>query len=151
MNPSWDLCNRALGLLALLGAPLVHLLYDDRYLAAGAIVTAVALVQMPTVIGMTYDQSALAAGDGRGYFTLIAIRAGAQTVAFLLGAHFGGIGGALLGQGVAAALVHPLIIRLARKHGVWDARHDLTMAALVLLLIGGVAQVYGPALAALAQ
>jgi hypothetical protein len=34
---------------------------------------------------MTYDQSALAAGDGRGYFLLIALRAVAQTVAFLLG------------------------------------------------------------------
>ena len=98
--------------------------------------TAVALVQMPAVIGMTYDQSALAAGDGRGYFALIAARAAVQTSAFLLGAHFAGLGGALLGQGVAAALVHPLIIRLARRHGVWDLRHDLAMAALVLLLVG---------------
>ncbi|MFZ1471109.1 MAG: oligosaccharide flippase family protein [Paracoccaceae bacterium] len=139
----------ALGALALAGGPLVHMLYDDRYLAAGAIVTAVALVQMPAVIGMTYDQSALAAGDGRGYFALIAARAAVQTSAFLLGAHFAGLGGALLGQGVAAALVHPLIIRLARRHGVWDLRHDLAMAALVLLLVGLVAQMDGAALASL--
>ena len=141
----------ALGALALMGGPLVHLLYDDRYLAAGVIVTAVALVQMPTVIGMTYDQSALAAGDGRGYFALIAMRAGVQTLAFLLGAHLAGLGGALLGQGLAAALVHPLIIRLARKHGVWDMRHDLAMTVLMLVLIGLSVQANGPALAAMGQ
>jgi hypothetical protein len=54
---------------------------------------------MPQIPGMTYDQSALAAGDGRGFFLLLALRAVLQTSAFLLGAHYGGIGGALLGRG----------------------------------------------------
>jgi O-antigen/teichoic acid export membrane protein len=125
----------ALAGLALLGGPLVALLYDDRYLAAGAIVTAVALAQMPGIVGMTYDQSALAAGDGRGYFTLIATRAVVQTLAFLAGAHWAGLGGALLGQGLAGAASLPLIARLARRHGVWDARHDLATAGLAAALM----------------
>ena len=141
----------ALAVLALVGGPLVRLLYDDRYLAAGAIVTAVALVEMPGILGMTYDQSALAAGNGRGYFALIAARATVQTTAFLLGAHWAGLGGALLGQGLAAAAVHPLIIRLARRHGVWDARHDLAMGALALGLITVVVALNWPSLAGLAR
>ena len=141
----------ALAVLALAGDPLVRSLYDDRYLAAGAIVTAVALVQMPGIIGMTYDQSALAADDGRGYFALIAMRAGVQTAAFLVGALWAGLGGALLGQGLAAVAVHPLIIRLARRHAVWDARHDLAMAALVAGLATLVLALHGPALAGLAR
>lgn len=139
----------ALAVLALAGGPLVRLLYDDRYLAAGVIVTAVALVQMPGIVGMTYDQSALAAGDGRGYFALIAARALTQTVAFLLGAHWAGLGGALLGQGLAGILAWPLIARLARRHGVWDARHDLAMWAFAALLAGLVIACNGTALAAL--
>ena len=141
----------ALAVLALAGDPLVRFLYDDRYLAAGAILTAVALVQMPGIVGMTYDQSALAANDGRGYFALIAMRAGAQTAAFLAGALWAGLGGALLGQGLAAVAVHPLIIRLARRHAVWDARHDLAMAALVAGLATLVLALHGPALAGLAR
>ena len=135
----------ALAAVALAGEPLVQFLYDDRYLAAGAIVTAVALVQMPGIPGMTYDQSALAAGDGRGYFTLIALRALAQTAAFLLGAHFGGMGGALAGQGLAGVATYPLIVRLARRHGVWDGRHDGAMIALAAVLAAGVLWATWPA------
>ena len=139
----------ALAALGLLGGPLVRLLYDDRYLAAGAIVTAVALAQMPGIIGMTYDQSALAAGDGRGYFALIAARAALQTLAFLAGAHWGGIGGALLGQGLAGIVAWPLIARLAHRHGVWDVRHDQATGALALALIALVWLANGAALTSL--
>lgn len=138
-----------LAAMALAGDPLVRLLYDDRYLAAGAIVTAVALAQMPAVIGMTYDQSALAAGDGRGYFLLLAAKAALQTVALVAGAHWAGIGGALLGQGVALALAHPLIARLAMRHRAWDAAHDLAMAALALALGAAVWALRAEALAGL--
>lgn len=123
-----------LGLIAWAGVPLVHLLYDDRYAAAGGVVVAVACVQMIVVVGMTYDQAALAAGNGRGYFWLIAGKAVLQTLALLLGMHFGGLGGALLAQGVALVLAHGLIVMLARRHGAWDARHDLVMGAVALAL-----------------
>jgi O-antigen/teichoic acid export membrane protein len=125
-----------LGLVAWAGVPLVHLLYDDRYVAAGAVVVAVACVQMIVVVGMTYDQAALAAGNARGYFWLIAAKAMLQTVALLVGMHFGGLGGALLAQGVALMLAHGLIVLLARRHGAWDARHDLVMGAGALVLAG---------------
>jgi O-antigen/teichoic acid export membrane protein len=123
-----------LGLVAWAGVPLVHLLYDDRYAAAGAVVVAVACVQMVVVVGMTYDQAALAAGNARGYFWLIAGKAVLQTVALLAGMQFGGLGGALLAQGVALILAHGLIVGLARKHQAWDARHDLVIGAVALAL-----------------
>jgi O-antigen/teichoic acid export membrane protein len=125
-----------LGLVAWAGVPLVQLLYDDRYVAAGAVVVAVACVQMIVVVGMTYDQAALAAGNARGYFWLIAAKAMLQTVALLAGIHFGGLGGALLAQGVALIVAHGLIVLLARRHGAWDARHDLVMGAGALVLAG---------------
>lgn len=139
-----------LAAVALAGGPLVRLMYDPRYHPAGVLVTAVAMVQMPAVIGLTYDQSALAAGDGRGYFLLIAAKAAVQTLAFLIGAALAGLGGALLAQGIALALLHPLIARLAWRHGAWDARHDLVMGGLVLVLVTGLALVYRQDLVGLA-
>lgn len=124
-----------LAVMALLGVPLVGLLYDARYAQAGAIVVAIACVQLPVVIGMTYDQSALAAGDSRSYFLVMAARAAVQTLAFLLGAWGGGLAGALLAQGVALVAVHPLIIGLARKHKAWDGAHDAGFAAAALVIL----------------
>jgi O-antigen/teichoic acid export membrane protein len=137
----WGMTGGLLALLAgmaLGGVPLVGLLYDDRYLAAGAIVVMVACVQMPAVIGMTYDQAALAAGDSRGFFWVLLAKAMVQTAAFLIGAEWGGLVGALAGQGIALAAVHPVVIWLARRHGVWDPVHD-AVAAVAAALAGGLA------------
>jgi len=138
-----------LGVLALGGVPLVGLLYDDRYQMAGGIVVMVACLQMPAVIGMTYDQAALAAGDSRNFFFVLLAKASVQTGAFLWGASLVGLPGALAGQGLALAAVHPLIIWLARRHNVWDSRHDMLWSAVALVLIGLAVTLNAPAIAAL--
>jgi hypothetical protein len=96
---------------------------------------AVAAVQMVVVVGMTYDQSALAAGNARGYFWVIAGKAVLQTAALLVGMQLGGLGGALAAQGLALILAHGLIVGLARRHGVWDGRHDAVMGGVALGLM----------------
>lgn len=123
-----------LGLLGLFGAPLVGLLYDARYAGAAAVVVVMACVQMPGVVGMTYDQSALAAGDSRNYFLVIALKAVLQTVAFLLGMQAGGLFGALAAQGMALCVMHLPIVWLARRHRAWDATHDAGFFALAAVL-----------------
>ena len=122
-----------IGLLTLLGLggmPLIGLLYDPRYAGAGAVVVAMACVQMPGVVGMTYDQSALAAGDSRNYFLVIALKAVLQTTAFLIGMQLGGLSGALTAQGIALCVMHLPIIWLARRHRAWDGLHDGVFFAL---------------------
>lgn len=133
-----------LAAMAVAGGPLVALMYDARYHTAGILVTAIAMAQMPAVVGLTYEHSALAAGDGRGFFFLQAARATVQTLAFLIGVQLGGLGGALAAQGLALTLVHPLIARLAWRHGAWDMRHDAQIFALVVALIVALAMAYGP-------
>jgi O-antigen/teichoic acid export membrane protein len=120
------------------GVPLIGLLYDDRYLQGGPILVAIALTQVVQLLGMTYDQAALAVGDSKRFFYLIASRALVQTACFAAGLVWGGLQGALLGQGIAMLIVHPMIIVLAVKLRVWDPLHDATFA-LVGLSIGGVA------------
>lgn len=135
--------------LALGGVPLVGLLYDPRYAPAGAIVVLVACVQMPAVIGMTYDQAALAAGDSRGFFGVLLVKALVQTAAIVIGAESHGLTGALAGQGLALVAVHPAIIWLARRHGVWDPRHDAACFAACLPVMAAALWINSAAIAAL--
>jgi len=114
------------------GEALVDLLYDPRYSAAGAILVLIAAAQIPVVIGMTYDQSALAAGDSRNYFGLTAARALCLVAGLILGAEWMGLVGALAGQALAGIAIYPMLIWLARRHGAWDALHDAVFAALGL-------------------
>jgi len=116
--------------MAFVGVPLVNLLYDARYAMAGAIVVAVCCAQIPMVIGMTYEQAALAAGNSRGFFMLSLVRASLQIGCLLTGTIMAGLSGALIGIAVAGVLTHPAIVLLARRHRVWDPVHDLTYAAI---------------------
>jgi hypothetical protein len=137
--------------MALAGPWLVRLMFDDRYLAAGLIVTLVALAQMPMIVGLSYDQSALAEGDGRGFFFLLALRASVHLAALIFGAYWAGAAGAMLGQAIAAVLVHPFIARLARKHHAWDPWHDLLAFGLMLILLALVGFFRGEDLLAMYQ
>jgi O-antigen/teichoic acid export membrane protein len=131
----------ALLVLVLIGPWIVSVLYDARYLGAGQILVWVALMQMWPLIGLTYDQAALAAGDSRAFFRVIALRASVQMLALVVGMHWGGLPGALAGLAIAAILVHPATIWIARRHGVWDPWHDLGAAvvatAITVAALGG--------------
>lgn len=130
------------GLMALmftvgfLGVWIVDLLYDDRYLAAGAIVVLITCMQMPVMIVLTYDQAALAAGDSKRYFVLAALKAALVLTGLLGGAMSFGLIGALLGQGLAMILAYPIVVWLARRLGVWDPLHDAIFATMACAYIG---------------
>jgi O-antigen/teichoic acid export membrane protein len=123
-----------LAVLAVMGDDLVQLLYDDRYAEAGPLVTLIALASIPALIGLSYDQAALAGGDSRGFFWVTLVRAVLFLGLFTLGALEAGIPGALAGQALAATLAYPMLVRIARKHGVWDPWHDLGFAIFGALL-----------------
>ena len=118
---------------SLIGVPLIGVMYDHRYASAGAIVVAIACVQMPQVVGLTYDQAALAAGRSLPFFMLMALRAVTQTAAFLIGGALGGLEGALIAQGLAYYALHLAVCLLARSFRVWDPLHDLAFMTLAIL------------------
>lgn len=125
-------------LMAFVGVPMVDLLYDPRFHAAGPVVVALACAQIPQAIIMTYDQSALAAGDSRRFFMLMAPRAAVLTVFLLLGVSFAGLPGAIIGIALATLAIYPLYARLASRYGAWDPQHDILLAA-IAVVFGGVA------------
>jgi len=109
---------------AVSGVYLVNLMYDARYAGAGAVVVLLAVVQIPQVIVLTYDQAALASGDSKRFFVLAATRAVLMVLGLLIGFQVLGLPGALIGQGLAMLLAYPVVVWLARKQGAWDPLHD---------------------------
>jgi len=127
--------------LAFGGIWVVDLLYDARYATSGAVTMIVCLALMPQMLGLTYDQVALASGDSRGFFTLNATRAVILVTLLLLLVPKFGLPGAPLALVSTTLLSYPLQLQLARKHGAWDALHDAVMyglAAVIAALVLGI-------------
>ncbi|PCJ49774.1 MAG: polysaccharide biosynthesis protein [Gammaproteobacteria bacterium] len=121
-------------IFAALGVWLVEFLYDPRYHEAGAIVTVLAIMQIPHIIVVTYDQAALAAGDSRRFFVLTVAKAAFMISGLIIGLETAGLFGALIGQGLAMLAIYPVAVWLARSMGAWDPLHDLSFAALGILV-----------------
>lgn len=136
--------------MAAVGPWLVGVLYDPRYEAAGGIVTLLAVALLPQVIGLTYDQAALAAGDSRRFFVLTAVRAVLQVGLLIVGVSSLGLIGGIIGMGVAQLLTHAAVIWLARCHAVWDPRHDFLFAVVAGALAAGAIWLNADAVHALA-
>jgi O-antigen/teichoic acid export membrane protein len=117
-----------LAVMAFAGPWLVDVLYDDRYAPAGAMVVLIACALIPQVIGVTYDQAALAAGDSKRFFVFSGLRAVVQVIGLLIGITQFGLLGAIVALGIAAIVIYPVLIWLARVHRVWDPAHDLAAA-----------------------
>lgn len=124
--------------MAFLGILIVSILYDHRFFAAGSVVVAVACMNIPYLLGMTYDYPALAQGDSRRLFHLLFVKAIVQTTLFIVGMELAGLPGALVGTLLSQALVHPFVIRLARRYGAWDPWHDLFYGTIGLALTASV-------------
>jgi O-antigen/teichoic acid export membrane protein len=124
--------------LAFAGVWLVGVMYDDRYLAAGGVVVLMAVMQLPAIIVMTYDQAALASGASRRYFVLAFARAVLIVGGMVAGLTLWGLPGAILGHGAALVVAYPVVVWLARREGAWDPLHDAGFAV-VAAAIGGLA------------
>ena len=139
-----------LGGLAFAGPWLVDLMYDDRYLSAGAVVVLIACINIPLAIGLTYDQAALAAGESRRYSFLTMTKAIFVILGLWIGVQTGGLIGALIGQGLGNIAAYPALVWLSSRLGVWDPLHDVGFAVLGLMLACGAIWWNWDALAALA-
>lgn len=125
----------SLGVLAVLSGWLVETLYDTRYLLAGGILLFVACAQLPQLIVISYDQAALASGDSHRFFVLNFCRMVCSIAGLWIGILAFGLPGALIGQGIGMIAVYPVVVWLARHHGVWDPLHDMVFAAFGVLIL----------------
>ena len=121
-------------LAAMVGVWLVDVLYDERYHSAGAVAVLVACLQIPSIIGLTYDHAALAAGDSRRFFFATFVRATLTIIGLFVGVQLFGLTGALIGQWLALILSYPALVWLVARLGAWDPLHDLGFALLGALV-----------------
>ena len=124
--------------LSFLGTFIVSFLYDARYLQSGVILVLVACAQMPLAIGLTYDHAALASGNSRQFFVVVAVKAVLMMSLMVFGTMQFGVVGAIAGQAAAHLLTLPAIIWLARSYGAWDRLHD-TLFLLAMSFFGATA------------
>lgn len=122
-----------IGTFGALGTWLVDIMYDPRYAAAGPIVVMIAVMQIPHIVVLTYDQAALAMGDSKRFFVLAASRAVITLLSLYIGLEIAGLLGGILARGVSVLIFYPIVIWLARKSGAWDSRHDMTY-----FVVGGI-------------
>jgi O-antigen/teichoic acid export membrane protein len=113
------------GILALIGDPLIKLLYDPRYEGAGPILVLLGVCILPRMIVMSYPRLATAAGFA-GRFAAYQIGVAlVQTGLLIWLVNAIGIAGAPLAMAGAIFLTHPALILLARPFGGLDHVHDI--------------------------
>lgn len=126
-----------LWLMAWIGPWLVDLMYDDRYLEAGAVIVILTTCLAPSIIVLTYDRATLAAGNTKAFFFYTATRALCQTALFLLGVSNFGLLGGLVALSLAVFAAYPMLLRQVRPYAVQDPLHDAAYLSLTALICGG--------------
>lgn len=139
----------ALAALALAGDPLVHLLYDARYAAAGPAMTLIALALMPGIVILSYDRLIVAAGHTGRYAALVVARGAVHVACLGAGTAAFGLAGAILAPPVAVLLSCPLLLRAIRPYGGRDPAHDAGFTVIGLAAAVGVLWLRWPVLAPL--
>ena len=109
--------------------PMIRLLYDPRYHAAGEYLVALTLANSIAAVGMGYTGAVLAIGEASSYFRLMIISTVLRIAGVTLGFEMHGIIGMLYGIG-AANLVATLFIWIAaRKNSLMDFKIDAIFLA----------------------
>lgn len=114
-----------IAIFALLGDPLVRLLYDARYHGAGALMSLIALSLLPRLITFTYERMSLAYGHSGRFAVLTVTVAVVQVVFLMIGIQQLGLLGAIVAQPAALIATYPLMLWINWPYRGWHAVHDV--------------------------
>ncbi len=113
--------------LAFAGPTLVEILYDDRYVQAGAMITLFSVSVVPLVTLSTVGAALIGVGDSRAMFFVFGTTAVLQTV-FLLGTiKIFGVSGALISPGISILVSYPVRLMFSFKYRVFDPVQDIAL------------------------
>ncbi|HWP09437.1 MAG TPA: oligosaccharide flippase family protein [Polyangiaceae bacterium] len=123
--------------MAILGAPVVRLLYDARYHEAAWMLPLMGVSLLLHVLVITIDPILLATGDSFRHM-LVTIAKGLMVfLAMVIGGHVDGVRGVLLGSIAGRALQYPLVALAIRSKGAWTPWIDLIgVTASAVLIVG---------------
>lgn len=122
--------------LTALGPWLVGVLYDQRYAAAGPMITLYGLSLVALICLDSVSHALVGLGDTRRHFFLTACHSMAFMFILFVGIETLGVAGALLAPGLAVIIVYPLRLMFAKRYSVFDPWQDFGLSFLGFLLVG---------------
>jgi O-antigen/teichoic acid export membrane protein len=119
-------------LISAFAQPIIDVLYDDRYAAAGALLSLIALNGALTLLGAPHVQLLLTLGRSDLHATLMLSSAALSIAGMFLGFWAAGVLGMFAGVGLGAATQFGIITVVMRRLGYADLRLDVAaLGALV--------------------
>jgi len=118
-------------LVSFFAQPIIDLLYDDRYAAAGVILTLAALNSAVPILSSTYQNLLLAEGRSDIHAALMFILATSTTLGIWLGFLLFGLVGSLVGVGIAMALMFAINAAIAQYRGYSTGLLDVVAFGIV--------------------
>lgn len=119
----------------LLGQGLISFLYDDRYSAAGWMLQVLALGSLVSILSGTYDGILMAQGKTGLVTALLVIQIALQFAAMLLGFHFGGQVGVIVGLSAMRWLLYPFKAIFFIRLSFWQPEVDLPLIAIAVGIV----------------
>lgn len=128
--------------LALIGVPVIDILYDPRYAMAGPVVVLMCLALVPQVVMESYRSVLMAAGDTRALFILVLATVILQVSLLLVAVQWFGTFGVIVTPALVHLLLMPLRVRLLKPHDGWDPVADMCFNGAGLGLTGLACWIY---------
>lgn len=119
--------------LSLISGPLIDILYDHRYAAAGQYLAILSLTGTVGVIAMAYQNAYLALGMTRTYFISFAIFMAARIIGLVIGQYVGNVEGMLIGIGLGSLVGYVYTAITAQKLRIFSLALDSLAFAIVAL------------------
>jgi len=129
--------------MAILGAPIVRLLYDVRYHEAAWMLPLMGVSLLLHVLVLTIDPILLATGDSYRHMVVTISKGLVVFLAMVIGGHYDGVRGVLIGNIVGRGLQYPIVAIAIRSKGAWTPMIDLVGVAISALLIVGARALLG--------
>ncbi|MEP0844227.1 MAG: oligosaccharide flippase family protein [Phycisphaerae bacterium] len=125
-------------ILAIWGQQVVDLLYDPRYAGAGWMLRILAVGAIGRVVGTTGQIAMLALGDSLRYMFLQIVRCVLLVGGMLIGFHYWGLPGFVVGVTLPRFLDYPALVWAVRPHKVWQPGLDAaSLIASAVVILGG--------------
>jgi len=117
-------------LFVLLGPTLIHILYDQRYTDAGWMLRVLAIGFLGRVLSLTYTDVLMARGQTFTFMTLTLIHTGLQIGVLLLGYHFSGYLGVIIGLAATDWVSYVVYAICFARISLWQPELDLPVGVL---------------------
>jgi len=111
--------------LALAAGPIVRAFWPEAFWDAGRMAQILAIGGIGRVAVESLQPVFLACGDARSHLLSTSSSAAVLILSLVLGHHFGGVTGILIGLSVAPTLHYPVVAFLAARHKAWTPLADL--------------------------